>query len=191
MKYILKLGLILMVYTVVAGLSLGFINNITRSKILEQEGNAGEKAQREVLPEASAFVDFTTNGGFEYKKGYADKDTADIVGYVVNAYGNGYSSTIRTIVGLDTTFTIEAIEIVYQEETPGLGTKCVEIRGDSPEPWFEAQFDGKKPDELLVDKDGGTIDAISGATITSRAVTNSVREAIEELKKHLTKGGSQ
>jgi electron transport complex protein RnfG len=65
------------------------------------------------------------------------------------------------------------------KETPGLGIK---VRED----WFRDQFRGKKSEELLLKKDGGELDAVTAATISSRAVVNGVREGIERYVQHLT-----
>ncbi|MBN1755661.1 RnfABCDGE type electron transport complex subunit G [bacterium] len=185
MKFILKLGLILMVYTLIAGVSLGFINKVTKPKIEEQQRMERERAQKEVLPEALVFVEDTTSGGLDYLIGYDSEGRTSPVGYILTTFGDGFSSKIKTIFSVTTDFKVGAIEIVYQEETPGLGTRCVEIKGDSPEPWFEMQFDSRSPQDLLVDKDGGNITSITGATITSRAIANSVQEKLEEFKNEL------
>jgi electron transport complex protein RnfG len=64
------------------------------------------------------------------------------------------------------------------KETPGLGVRVTEK-------WFKKQFSGKKEKEVLLKKDGGTIDAITSATISSRAVTNGTIKGIEKYKKYL------
>jgi len=184
MKSILRPGLILMVYGIIAGLSLGYINSITAPKIAAQEEAARMAAIEEVLPEAVVF-DPDTVEEIEYITGYSDEEMTEPVGYVITAYGNGFSSTIRTVVGLKLDFTVSAIEIVYQSETPGLGDRAVETKENGEEPWFEVQFDGKEYGNLKVDKDGGAIESITGATITSRAVTNSVANAAEALAEAL------
>jgi len=180
MKSIIKPGITLMIYGLIAGLGLGYINSLTSPVIEAQEEVARMAAIEEVLPEAQVF-DPDTVDSVQYITGYADSSEITPVGYIITAYGNGFSSTIKTVVGLNPDFTISAIEIVYQSETPGLGTKSVEIT-DGPEPWFEMQFDDKLYNNLAVDKDGGDIKSITGATITSRAITNSVKIAAKELK---------
>jgi len=187
MKSILRPGLVLMAYGLIAGLALGFIYSKAAPKIAAQEEAARLAAITEVLPEATIF-DPDTAGEFEYLTGYADSTATQPVGYVVTAYGAGFSSTIRTVVGLNADFTISAIEIVYQAETPGLGDNAVKSPGDGVEPPFEVQFDTRSPDDIKVDKDGGPIVSLTGATITSRAIANSVAKTANELK--LAIGGS-
>ena len=82
---------------------------------------------------------------------------------------------------------ITGIKVAFQQETPGLGTKIEEIKGKDTEPWFQKQFRGKRGEQLVVvrSEDPDAIEAITGATISSTAVTKSVREAVEKLKKVL------
>jgi len=181
MKDIIRPGLILMAYGLVAGLGLGFINTLTSPKIAAQEEAARMAAIEEVLPKAEVF-DPDTAGEIQYITGYEDQAKLNLAGYVITAYGSGFSSKIRTVVGLEPDFTISAIEIVYQSETPGLGTKSVESDEPGKEPWFEVQFDDKIASAVKVDKDGGDIRSLTGATITSRAITNSVAKAASALK---------
>jgi electron transport complex protein RnfG len=85
------------------------------------------------------------------------------------------------MVGIDTTGRIKKIEIISQKETPGLGALSVESGPFNGKKWSTRQFTGKTIDDLKVDKDGGPIVSITGATITSRAVTNSIRDKMKEL----------
>jgi electron transport complex protein RnfG len=71
--------------------------------------------------------------------------------------------------------------VLSQQETPGLGTRCQEIRRGETEPWWQAQFKGKRISEVAVDKDNGIIQSITGATITSRAITDGIRKQVHGL----------
>jgi len=110
----------------------------------------------------------------------ANDDNGTLLGYIINAEGKGYSSTIKAMVAVSVDYTIQKVKILEQQETPGLGTNC-----EKPE--FLQRFIGKKYENyaagfsLKVDKDGGNIQSISGATITSRAVTKAIREAMDKL----------
>ncbi len=111
-------------------------------------------------------------------------------GYIFVTRGNGYSSTIETMVGVDMYGKIRNAKILFQQETPGLGAKVEEIRYRETESWFTKQFKGKTvTDDIRVIKDGGNIDAVTGATISSRAVTNSINSGLVELEKTIG-GGS-
>jgi RnfABCDGE-type electron transport complex G subunit len=106
------------------------------------------------------------------------------IGYIVETYGKGYSSYIDILFSVDDQFKVEKISILHHAETPGLGD---EIQA----PWFKKQFAGKDEAHLVVKK-GETkdyIQAITGATISSRAVTeDGVRKGLEFLKEALDKG---
>ena len=101
--------------------------------------------------------------------------TGSELGYLFVAYGRGYSSIIQTMVAINTAGEITGTTILYQQETPGLGANV-----SKPEK-FLYQFPGNNATSLLLAKDGGTLDAITGSTITSRAVTDSVREGLAAL----------
>jgi electron transport complex protein RnfG len=93
---------------------------------------------------------------------------------VIKVEATGYSSVISSLVGLDLDNKIIGIEVLSQQETAGLGAN---IAKES----FLKQFIGKTKEELKIKKDGGQIDAITGATISSRAITDGVRKKIESL----------
>jgi electron transport complex protein RnfG len=102
-----------------------------------------------------------------------------LVGYAVNTYTQkGFSGYISLIAGFKPDGTIINIAVLEQKETPGLGTKM----GD---PGFKDQFKGKNPAEfqLKVKKDGGPVDAITAATISSRAFCDAVLRAYNTLEK--------
>ena len=176
MKDIIKLGLTLMVYAAIAGLLLGFIYTKTKPKIDEQARLEREMAIKEVMPKgAVSFEEKTLSNGMTVTIGYSDEARTQPVGYAAMAYGGGFSSTIETMVGITLDFRVNAIKVISQSETPGLGTH-------TQDDWFQKQFAGRTTDDLLVDKDGGTVKAITGATISTRAVTNSIKELLRELK---------
>lgn len=181
---ILKLGGTLFIVTLIAAVALAKINSITRPKIEEQERLEKQQAIKSVMPDAVVFVRREAENGKEYYEAYKNPDTTVSLGYVTTAYGSGFSSTVRTVVGVDKNGSIRGIKVVYQQETPGLGTH-------SQDDWFQKQFRGLTPDELLVNKDGGKIKAITGATITSRAVTNSIKSSLNELFSYLPPLGTE
>jgi len=144
-------------------------------------------------------TDSVVNGHtFSYYTAYATDDRETPMGYSFTAYGKGYSSTIITIVGVDMDGRICGIKITDQKETPGLGSKVQEVASENTiwavmsgsavdemgkRPWFQQQFGGTPRTELTVVKsssDDGIL-AITGATISSEAVTRSVREGLEML----------
>jgi electron transport complex protein RnfG len=96
------------------------------------------------------------------------------VGVATIASAMGFSDQIIIMVGLDKANNIVNYEVLSQKETPGLGTKCVD--------WFKNQINGKSINtDFKVKQDGGDVDAITAATISSRAFLNAVENASETL----------
>jgi len=185
-RKILKVGLTLMVYCLVSALVLAIVQAKTAAKISAQNSEKKFRAMKSVLPEADNFVEKKVEAGFVYFVGFKGADTSNPTGYIVETSSRGYSSDIVTLVGIDTTFRIVNIKILSQAETPGLGTKAVEgPKGKLPP--FQAQFSGLTADEVLLRKDGGKINSLTGATITSRAIARSCRNAILSLREALAR----
>ena len=182
MLNIAKLGFILGAFCVVAAFALGGVYETTRAKIASEKEKVMEDALKSVLPEAKKIVDDTIDGK-TYYKGYATEDAdGEPIGYAIVAEGVGYSSTIRTLVGLTPEGIINRMNVMYQQETPGLGTKSVEIKYGETDPWFQRQFLNLPGDSVVVDKDGGQIVSITGSTITSRAITSSIKREVKWMK---------
>ena len=180
-----------------AGL-LVFVYNATEEKAKKVAEKETRSALLEVLPQAKVFEPVTKKQSPDilYYVGYNSKDKKNAAGYACIAEGKGYSSTIKTMVGITPDGTITGIKVMSQKETPGLGAKIEEVdsgrslkdifrrgqekkKGTKKKPWFQSQFTGKKPEDLYVEK----MDTITGATITSRAVIDSVRKKIEAVLK--------
>lgn len=119
--------------------------------------------------------------GFPYWVGSFGEDR--VMGYAFVASGQGFASTIETLVGVDTDGIISGMKIISQDETPGYGTRLVEeVNEGESEPWFSRQFIGKSAsDAIALTADGGVIDGVSGATVSSKAVTTSVADGIKTL----------
>ncbi|MFH1540462.1 MAG: RnfABCDGE type electron transport complex subunit G [Elusimicrobiota bacterium] len=175
MKEITKLGKYLFIICAVAGFALAGTNYLTEKKITSQKLKAENIALKEVLPIASCFEtkDIFPKNGFDEKN--------NIVGYVLKVTASGYSSQIEALVGIDEDFKITGVKILSQNETPGLGTKISEEN-------FLSQFTGKISEKILLKKDSkvGEIDGVTSATISSRAITNGIREKINEFLKEKT-----
>lgn len=188
MKDIIRLGLILLLVTAVAGAALSVVNNITKPRIEEQKRLVTERALVAALPNAdkNAIDPVKIADTTKYYIGYKDTSRKTIVGYAFVAKGLGYSSTIETMVGVDTAGSILGIKIMEQKETPGLGTKIEAIPYGKTTPWFQDQFIGKIQEGLAVDKDGGEIKSVTGATISSRAVTNSIGDGFKKLEQQIS-----
>jgi len=101
-------------------------------------------------------------------------------GYAFKASGSGYSGNIDILVGLDNDFGIIGISILSQTETPGVGNKITESS-------FTDQFKGLSASDIALSSEGGKIDAITGATISSRAVVEAIQEKMVEIINTLEK----
>jgi len=176
MKDIFRFAITLTVVALSAAGSLVWINSITKPKIRLQQENVLTEALAYVLggSEKGVIEPVQENGEIVYYKGFRDKDKTALIGYAFLVPCQGYSSTIQTLVAIDSSGAILAVKILSQQETPGLGTRCEEILSGESDPWWQRQFVGQNGSEVAVDKDGGPIRAITGATITSRAVTNGI-----------------
>ena len=170
--YVLRLTLTLFVITaVVAGL-LGFVNYMTADTIAAQTAQKAEAARRKVL-EAEYYEPMDVPEG----SGVTEAYRAGEPGYVVRVSPNGFGGAIDMMVGISADGTVTGVAIVSQSETASLGANCT--RED-----FRAQFTGRSG-TLAVSKDGGEIDALTGATVTSRAVTQGVNTALAFVKEVL------
>lgn len=180
MNQVVKFGVILGAICLAATLVLAITYEVTKPKI-DAEFKREEKAALEAIqPDADSFTEKSVDG-IEYFDAMKD---GKVVGYCVRTTGTGYNGYIRMIVGIDKTGVIKGVEIIEQYETPGLGAKIDEIRPGETEPYFLKQFKGKSAMTIAVKKD---IDAITGATISSKAVTDAIRGTVEEFLKKVKK----
>jgi len=185
MKFYLKLGFILLAFCVVATAILAYVNSVTKPRIDELKRVAAQEAMAKLIPNAE-FSDVvihlpegeSTPDSLVYYIATAKGDSTKILGYIFTAEKHGYSSNVKTMAAIDTEFKLINIKVIEQAETPGLGANC------SSESFAE-RFKGLLPEKLLVDKDGGEVKAMTGATITTRAVTNSIRETIAIVRKDI------
>ena len=187
MKDIIKLGSILMLITTIAATTLAAVYSVTKPLIDLRKQEELNAAKSIALPGVNlkAIDEVKIEKKVLYYTGYADTNKSNLVGYAFLAYGNGYSSTIESIVGVDSSGFIIGIKVLSQTETPGLGTKIEEIKYGDSLTWVQNKFIGKFCTNLSVDKDGGEIQSITGATISTRAVTNSIVAGYEDLLQNL------
>ena len=182
-KDMFKLGLNLLIISAVAALLLALTNSVTASTIAQRNEQANAEARKLVLESAQDFeevkdVKTDNSKGVKVSEIYEAKDASgNTVGYTLKVLPSGYGGTIELMVGIDSAKgQVSGINVVSNSETAGLGAK-------STDPEFSGQYKGKPLEELSVLKNGTPgdteIKAISGATITSTAVTNGVDAAIE------------
>ena len=166
-----------------ASACLGYVYQMTKAPIELSVLNKKLAAIKQVVPE------FNNNPNQEmYRLPTGEGDSLDIypakkdsviVGYAVNTNTKkGFGGNINLMAGFKPDGTIINITVLDQKETPGLGTKMTESR-------FKDQFNEKNPSQysLKVKKDGGQVDAITAATISSRAFCDAVQRAYNTLQK--------
>jgi electron transport complex protein RnfG len=166
MKGLFRLGFILMAICSVCALGLALINRVTSPFIASQKIEEEMNALKEVLPQASEFKEVAM-GDRTFQMGYYK---GKLVGGAFKFSASGYSGPIEIVMGVSDDGRESGIKILTHSETPGLGARITE-------PWFTWQFKGKMLDEIFLEK--GRIDAIAGATISSRGVTDAVRENLK------------
>ncbi|MBN1542609.1 RnfABCDGE type electron transport complex subunit G [candidate division KSB1 bacterium] len=190
MKDIVKLGLTLMVITVLAAAGLAAVYSVTKPRIDAQRQMETERALTVALPQADPESIQAVKDGEEVRYYQLVDDDSQVVAYAFVARGTGYSSVIETMVGVDTSGRVIGMKVLSQTETPGLGTKVEEIRYGETDPWFQRQFIDKPAGDLAVKADGGEIVSITGATISSRALANSVIGGYKKLIKEIQSDSS-
>ena len=182
------LSIVLLVISVIVAFLLSFTNSVTIDKIQENSVKEQNLAKQEVLAEAKDFVDAEVKDETGLVKAVFEglNENKEIVGWCVSVTPSGYGGELDMMVGIKADGTVSGIKVVSHSETPGLGGKVTEEE-------FSSQFDGKETSEPLSVIKNGTpkkseIVAISGATITSKAVKDGVNAAIDAVE--AIKGGA-
>lgn len=187
-KDIFKITLNLVVIYVIGGIILATVYAWTSPIMFKNDVIEKEQALKKLMPDADKIEKMGDWSIHEkHSEYFAAKKGDNIIGYIVQSFGKGYSSYINTLISVDKDFKVQNINILGHAETPGLGD---EIEMDS----FKNQFKGKDVEHLTVLKADTTeyIQAISGATISSRAVTeDAVRSGVDFLIKTIKEGGSE
>lgn len=200
MGKIIKDTAVLLVITLVAGFLLGLVYDITLEPIAHQEELANAKACQEVFSDATDFTDVQTDldtlnqnlkeNSLEYVTVdavmEASDDSGQMLGYVLTVTDSeGYGGDIQLSMGVRMDGTLNGISILSISETAGLG-----MNADTDA--FKSQFADKNVEQFTYTKNGASadneIDAISGATITTNAVTNGVNGGL--LTFQYLKGGN-
>ena len=188
-KESIKNTISLMLITLIAGLLLGAVYEITKEPIAKENQRAKEEAYKAVFADAGSFeeIDLDTDQvqkeldsqGLDASINEAMKvldGSGQQLGYVLTVTDHeGYGGDIQFAMGVQSDGTLNGISFLSISETAGLGMKAKE---DS----FRKQFEGKKVDQIVYTKNGASadneIDALSGATITTNAVTNGVNAGL-------------
>ena len=188
MNKIIKNTLILAAITVVSGLVLGAAYEVTKDPIAQTQAKQKQEACQAVYPEADSFeaMEVDQKAAKEAIKKMGTNGSE--AGYVITVTDkDGYGGDIQITVGIMADGTVNGISFLSISETAGLGMRA-------KEPNFYNQFAGQQAEKFYVSKDGGDgqpIDALSGATITSRAVTGAVNTALGYYQTALGGSGNE
>lgn len=182
---LLNMVVVLFTITLVAGLSLGYVNDLTLEPKARARLAKKEKALKLVLPQFDNYpIGELIRIKSERAKDSIDiypafKDSAFVGAAVTGASEKGYSGLVKLMVGFTPDGKIINIAVLEQKETPGLGTKMKNEK-------FLRQFRGRNPSnfDLKVEKDGGEVDALAGATISTRAFSEATQEAYDMYIQH-------
>lgn len=200
-KKIIHDALVLTAFTVILGFILGLVHEITKEPIAAAEAATKQVAYQTVFSDASSFeevedVDYDAANALLSENGYSDTisevltacdASGEALGYVITVTANdGSQASITMSVGIRADGTVNGYSITDISETPGLGMKVEEED-------FYSQFEGKQVDAFSVVKTepaaDNEIEAITGATISSKAVANAVNAALVYCQNSL--GGAQ
>lgn len=183
MKELFKMVLVLTLICLLGGVLLAVVNDVTREPILQAAQKEKATAIMKVLPpcDNDPLEDaVTVDGAQGAQTFYVARRAGAFAGaaFVVTS-SEGYGGDIDVMVGVAADDTVQAIEILAHKETPGLGARI-------KEPGFLARFAGQSVPgtHWAVMKDGGDIDQITAATISSRAVTKAVKAGLDVYTSH-------
>ena len=169
-KYVARLAITLLLITAVVAAALAGVNSLTAPVIAQLKAEKIQNAIEQVLPGGGESVAFDDNSGwvsavYQSETGYAVEVTPT----------TGFNGAITMMVGIDNDGKVLGISVVSQTETAGLG--AVAAAKTSAGETFRGQYVGLSG-SVSVTKDGGEVEAITGATITSRAICDGVNAAL-------------
>lgn len=177
LKQIIKPTLCLFIICLLITLLLAATNNLTSQKIQQQAVKKQEDSCKLVFENAQSFQEETYSDITYFKALDNDNNT---LGYVLTTKSNGYGGEIKVMTGIDNNKNVTGIVILSQNETPGLGSNAEKES-------FRSQFKQSIPNNgfnvVKSTPSGGEIEALTGATITSKAVTKAVNLAVEDFYK--------
>lgn len=186
-KDMAKITINLVVIYIIGGLIIAFVYAKTSPIMFKKAEEEKKAALMTMMPEADK-DGIQSIGKWEphhkHAEYYVAKKGNEEIGYIIEGFGKGYSSYINVLVSVDKNFMVKKVSILHHAETPGLGD---EIEKD----YFLKQFENKSVDNLIVVKreTKDKVEAISGATISSRAVTeDAVKNGVKMLKEKLSDG---
>lgn len=170
MKEAIKYGFILGLICFLSSTVLAVVNGITAPQIRLEKNKALNAGLKDLLSQAVDFKPRWEGNDLVYYTAYDWQGR--LIGFVLKTEVKGYSSVIEALAALNTKLEITGVKVLAQNETPGLGSRITE-------PAFLSQFKGKTPDAF------SQIQAITGATVSSSALINSLKDKISVLQPEL------
>lgn len=185
MNHPLKLGVILFLITAICVGILGAVNQVTKPIIEANQIKSEETAMKALITNAESFVTIEDIQDENVKKVCVAKNGDEVVGYVLRMEPNGYGGAIKMLIGIDAEGKVKGISILEHSETPGFGANAT--KDD-----FKSQFIDKSAPLSVAKSNPGDneIQAITGATITSTAITDAVNTACDYVAAHQVEWGN-
>jgi len=203
MKDSIKMIAAIVIFATVACVGLAFVYDGTKAVIAEHDKETLEAAQKTLFPDADSFETLWDGSGDNPVVSGSDKVTFNaeykamkdgkVEGLIVNSQSYGFSDNVAALVGIDAAGKITGVNILSDNDTPGLGANAANDKyfvDKTKGITFYGQFTGMTIDNnIKVKKDGGDVTAITASTISSRAVSLLVSEALKAGYKWLSENG--
>ena len=161
----LKPGLVLFIICLASAFSLSVVHSLTEEKIAKVEEEQANRALMDIFP---------TSELIEEDGYWRAEDEGETVGYASVVKSSGYGGEMRVALGIYPNETIKGVRVISHKETPGIGSKATKMS-------FLKQFSGLDSGDLKLENENGEIDAVSGATISSQAVTDAVKKGLKNI----------
>ncbi len=166
----------------ISGIVIGSVYFVTAPVAAQKAEEMKQESMKSLVPDAEHFTEVAGHEGW-----FAAEKGGSAIAYIVPAESKGYGGKIKMLVAVTADSKVIDFSILEHNETPGLGD-------NAQKPEFRQMFAGKGADKLEVTKDPANkdnIQAMTGATISSRAVTKGVREAVEAVAGFVAEGGAK
>ena len=166
----------------ISGIVIGSVYFVTAPVAAQKAEEMKQESMKSLVPEAEHFTEVAGHEGW-----FAAEKGGKSIAYIVPSESKGYGGKIKMLVAVTADSKVIDFSILEHNETPGLGD-------NAQKPEFRQMFAGKGADKLEVTKDPANkdnIQAMTGATISSRAVTRGVREAVEAVAGFVAEGGAK
>ena len=172
LKDMIKTGLFLLVFAALSGLMLAFCESYTAPEIEKIKEQKASEAMSKALPSANNFE--------PSELGHIGKDKSNnVVGMVIKTKPKSYGKELEMLVGIENNGKVSGVEILSHSETPGLGAK---VTSDKFKNNFSKLIQENPNPIFKIKKEGGDVDAITAATITSKAFCKGINEALDKYK---------